>query len=198
VSKRDRRINAFLNVGIWLMFIALLVPAGVVGWAIGRHDSGTKAAAAVAKPAAVSALPWSLPNGDLVNTRATRHTPISAANVSKLGVAWTMPLTASSVYGTFAANPVTDAGGTVYLQDLASNVFAIDLMSGRVRWTRRYNSQDIGPNGVTVAGGKVYGATAKFAFALDAETGPRALAEHEARPCAPAEGRRRARQRLRH
>jgi outer membrane protein assembly factor BamB len=115
--------------------------------------------------------PWSLPNGDLVNTRVTQQTSITAANVSKLGVAWTMPLTASSIYGTFAANPVTDASGVVYLQDLDSNVFAVDLASGRVLWTHRYNSQDIGPNGVTVVDGKVYGATAKFAFALDATTG---------------------------
>jgi alcohol dehydrogenase (cytochrome c) len=82
-----------------------------------------------------------------------------------------MPLTATSTYGTFAANPVTDANGVVYLQDLASNVFAVDLKSGKSVWTRRYNSQDIGPNGVVVADGKVYGATAAFAFALDAKTG---------------------------
>jgi len=58
-----------------------------------------------------------------------------------------MPLTASSIYGTFAANPVTDASGVVYLQDLASNVFAVDLRTGRRKWMRRYDSQDIGPNG---------------------------------------------------
>ena len=59
----------------------------------------------------------------------------------KLGVAWTMPLTASSIYGTFAANPVTDAHGVVYLQDLSSNVFAVDLHPGtgcgRAGTTRR-------------------------------------------------------------
>ena len=82
-----------------------------------------------------------------------------------------MPLTASSIYGTFAANPVTDTHGVVYLQDLASNVFAPDLRSGRVLWTHSYNSQDIGPNGVVVADVRVYGATAAFAFALDPKTG---------------------------
>jgi outer membrane protein assembly factor BamB len=101
----------------------------------------------------------------------TRDTAVTSANVSQLGVAWTMPLTASSVYGTFAANPVTDRNGVVYLQDLDSNVFAVDLATGRVLWRRTYRSQDIGPNGVTVSDGTVYGATAKFAFALDAKTG---------------------------
>ena len=122
------------------------------------------------KPAAVP-VAWTLPNGDLFNTRVTQGTRISAATVSKLGVAWTMPLTASSIYGTFAANPVTSPDGTVYLQDLDSNVSAVDLKTGHVLWQRAYNSQDIGPNGVTYADGKVYGATAKFAFALDAGTG---------------------------
>jgi outer membrane protein assembly factor BamB len=82
-----------------------------------------------------------------------------------------MPLTKSSTYGTFAANPVVDGRGTVYLQDLDSNVYAVDGRSGRVLWTRTYDSPDIGPNGVTIAGGKIVGATAKFAFALDPKTG---------------------------
>src|SRR4051812_24481382 len=30
---------------------------------------------------------------------------------------------------------------------LESNVFAVDLASGKRLWTRTYNSQDIGPNG---------------------------------------------------
>ena len=127
--------------------------------------------AAVATSGVLPSPPWSLANGDLGNARVVSQSEISAANVAQLGVAWTMPLTASSIYGTFAANPVTDAHGVVYLQDLASNVFAVDLHSGQVLWTRRYNSQDIGPNGVVVADGRVYGATAAFAFALDAKTG---------------------------
>jgi outer membrane protein assembly factor BamB len=118
-----------------------------------------------------AAVPWALPNGDLFNTRKTLGTTISSANVSQLGVAWTMPLTASSIYGTFAANPVTSPDGAVYLQDLDSNVSAVDLKTGHLLWRRAYNSQDIGPNGVTYAGGRLYGATAKFAFALDAKTG---------------------------
>jgi outer membrane protein assembly factor BamB len=112
---------------------------------------------------------WSLPNGDLSNTRVA-DSSISADNVSDLGVAWTMPLTASATFGAFASNPVI-ADGTVYLQDLESNVFAVDFESGEVLWTRRYEMKDVGPNGVTPAEGKLYGATPKFVFALDPETG---------------------------
>ena len=43
--------------------------------------------------------------------------------------------------------------------------------AGRRLWSRTYDSQDIGPNGVVVSDGVVYGATAAFAFALDAKSG---------------------------
>jgi outer membrane protein assembly factor BamB len=166
VSKQPGRLGRYASfeVGVWVFFFAVLALAGLVGHELGRSTSDSATAAP-------SRTPWSLQNGDLSNTRATRNASITSANVAELGVAWTMPLTASSVYGTFAANPVTDADGLVYLQDLDSNVFAVDLATGRVRWRRSYDSQDIGPNGVVVADGTLYGATAKFAFALDAKTG---------------------------
>ena len=126
---------------------------------------------AVATAGTDPAPPWNSANGDVRNHRVATGSEITASNVRRLGVAWTMPLTASSIYGTFAANPVTDSHGVVYLQDLQSNVFAVDLGSGRRLWSRRYDSQDIGPNGVVVSDGVVYGATAAFAFALDAQTG---------------------------
>jgi glucose dehydrogenase len=126
---------------------------------------------AVATAGTDPAPPWESANGDLRNHRVATGSEITSSNVRDLGVAWTMPLTASSIYGTFAANPVTDAHGVVYLQDLQSNVFAVDAHSGRRVWSRTYNSQDIGPNGVVVSDGVVYGATAAFAFALDAKTG---------------------------
>jgi hypothetical protein len=34
-SRRDW-VDTFLDVGIWLLFVALLIPAGVVGWVIGH------------------------------------------------------------------------------------------------------------------------------------------------------------------
>jgi outer membrane protein assembly factor BamB len=174
-TQRKRAKDGFLEVGIWLLLFALLVPAGLVGYEIGRSTSHAeptaRARAAHRAVAAPAQTPWSLQNGDVFNTRKTPDSSITSTNVSTLGVAWTMPLTASSIYGTFAANPVSDRNGVVYLQDLDSNVFAVDLATGRVLWRRIYNSQDIGPNGVSVADGTVYGATAKFAFALDAKTG---------------------------
>jgi glucose dehydrogenase len=59
---------------------------------------------------------------------------ISSANVSKLAQAWTFPITAKTTAelapgGMLAANPIVQSGA-VYLQDLASNVYALDSPPG--------------------------------------------------------------------
>jgi glucose dehydrogenase len=108
-------------------------------------------------------------NHDLSNTRSTAG-PITATSVKKLAVAWRRPLKAQSQYGAYASIPVI-TGGVIYSQDLESNVEAINRGTGAVLWTKSYNSPDQGPNGVVVGGGKVFGATATSAFALDQKTG---------------------------
>ena len=113
---------------------------------------------------------WSSPNGGLYNQRVAAST-ISAANVSTLRIAWKLPLKGAGSSGSSdVANPVV-ANGVAYLQDGASNVMAVRLTTGRVLWTHRYNFPDYGPNGVTIANGRIYGITAKGVFALDARTG---------------------------
>jgi outer membrane protein assembly factor BamB len=112
---------------------------------------------------------WPSPNGDLYNTRVA-HSTISSSNVSKLAVTWTVPLTGAGANGRDFANPVV-ANGVAYLQDGASNVMAVQVSSGKLLWSHLYNSPDYGPNGVTIANGKIYGVTATGVFALDAGTG---------------------------
>ncbi len=112
---------------------------------------------------------WPAPNGDLANTRSV-PSAIDSGNVSTLGVAWTAPITALGYFGGYATTPLI-ADGTVYTQDLDSNVFAYDLETGRKLWEHRYDSKCPGPNGVALGYGRVYGATATFAFAVDAGTG---------------------------
>jgi outer membrane protein assembly factor BamB len=109
------------------------------------------------------------PNVDTSNTRQVGG-PIKSATVANLAVAWTLPLTAESSFGSYASSPVI-VNGVVYSQDLASNVQAIELESGDVLWEKSYEVPDLGPNGVVVADGRVYGATATDAFALDQESG---------------------------
>ena len=127
-----------------------------------------------------------------VNTSNTRYVggPIDTSNVAKLSVAWTLPLTAKSEYGSYSSAPVI-ADGVIYSQDLESNVQAISLKTGKVIWTKTYDSPDQGPNGVVVEGGRVYGATTSAAFALDEKTGkqdwsvPLTRNEHEGIDMAP-------------
>jgi outer membrane protein assembly factor BamB len=109
------------------------------------------------------------PGTDTANTRFAKG-PIDRASAPSLKVAWTLPLSAESSFGAYAATPVI-ANGVIYSQDLESNVQAIDLESGEVLWTKRYEEPDQGPNGVVVQEGMVFGATPTAAFALDQKTG---------------------------
>jgi hypothetical protein len=129
------------------------------------------------------------PNGNTSNTRYAGG-PIDSSSVSTLGVAWTLPLSAKSEYGSYSSAPVI-ANGIIYSQDLESNVQAISLKTGKVIWTKTYDSPDQGPNGLVVQGGRVYGATTNAAFALDEKTGEQVWSvtlvrnEHEGIDMAP-------------
>jgi alcohol dehydrogenase (cytochrome c) len=146
-----------------LAVAGLTLPGGPVG-----------AAPVLAGYPSISAqLGWTQPNGDKNNTRHV-ISPINSRDVNRLRVAWTVPIAAPAPPerwpGTYAATPVV-VNGVVYTQDLDSNVYAIELRTGRVLWTKLYNSTINGPNGVNVADGRVFGATTANAFALDARTG---------------------------
>lgn len=106
---------------------------------------------------------------DLANTRVAKS-EINSGNVSELEESWSLPIKGVGVYGSYASTPVI-VNGVIYSQDLESNVEAVDLESGDVLWTKKYESASHGPNGLAVEDGHVYGATASEAFALDQETG---------------------------
>jgi outer membrane protein assembly factor BamB len=141
------------------------------GW-LGRAVAATIAVAAACAgcgestdpPALAPSRTWSAPNGDLANTRRVEG-PIDAASVGRLRAAWTYPMTA----GITSTSVV--AGGVVFSQDMSSNVYALDLRSGRLRWEHDYKAVDNGPNGVAVGDGRVYGATPGEVFALDQASG---------------------------
>jgi outer membrane protein assembly factor BamB len=110
-------------------------------------------------------------DASLVGTRSTTDTSVDAANVARLGVRWRFPFDArTGSSGSFASTPVTDTA-TLYFQDLRSNVYALDRATGRLRWRRRYDAPNDGPNGLAVRGRNVYGATDSDAFSLSAATG---------------------------
>ena len=67
-----------------------------------------------------------LPAADLPGTRAAVGTTIDAGNADRLTPRWRFRLAAKPTpSGIFASTPVAD-GDTVYVQDLSSNVFALD------------------------------------------------------------------------
>jgi outer membrane protein assembly factor BamB len=113
---------------------------------------------------------WPAHNLNLSNTRATTASTINSANVRRLKPKWRFKLTAAGSFGSFSSTPIA-LGQTVYLQDLSSNVYALDRATGKVRWRHRFNSPSVGPNGVAAGYGLIYGATETSAFALDASTG---------------------------
>jgi len=161
---------------------ALVVAAGLIAGGCSGSGSGSSTLACPSKPGTAvtgtapaatgrPAAGWTQPGADMANTRHVASA-ITSTNVSKLGVAWAVPLTMSTAHtdGAYATTPVI-VNGVVYVQDLDSDVFAIRLATGKVLWTHDYHSPNGGPDGVSVADGVVYAATSHAAVALDAATG---------------------------
>jgi alcohol dehydrogenase (cytochrome c) len=160
---------------------ALVIAAGLIAGGCSSSSSSSALACPSKRGAAATgtappatgrpAAGWTAPDADLASTRYVASA-ITSADVSKLGVAWTVPLTMSTAHtdGAYATTPLI-VNGVVYAQDLDSDVFAISLATGKVLWTHDYNSPNGGPDGVNVAGRVVYAATATAAVALDAATG---------------------------
>jgi outer membrane protein assembly factor BamB len=125
----------------------------------------------VSRDAETRGAEWRAPNFDLAGTRANPAGVIGAANVRRLRVAWRFVFPENTTYsGLDAATPLV-RGDRVYVQTLRSNVYALDLTSGRVIWRRRYDSVDGGPNGLAAAGPRLFGSTNTGVFALDRATG---------------------------
>jgi alcohol dehydrogenase (cytochrome c) len=140
-----------------------------------QHAAGQASSAPAGSPHPAVAAGWTLPGGNLANTRDVASA-ITSSDVSTLGVAWCVPVestgaaAAAGLADGYATTPVV-VNGVVYTQDLESNVRAIELATGKVLWTRDYSSLNGGPDGVTVVNGVVYASTDKAAVALSADTG---------------------------
>jgi outer membrane protein assembly factor BamB len=151
-----RRLLAGLAVAIvWVELVVL--QAGHVA------SQGPKAPSAI-PIAALPTIPpeteqfandWPVPQGNLAATRSAAHSTISSATIARLEVAWTFDLPAVSAYGSVTANPIV-VGDAVYIQDMQSNVFALDRATGALRWKAEYHVESAGPNGVAVGYGMVF------------------------------------------
>jgi outer membrane protein assembly factor BamB len=147
--------------GLPLLAVAMTLALGALAAGCGGSSSSSSSDADFTGTA--------YPGIDLANTRLAKG-EINSGNVNQLKESWSLPIEGTGVYGSYAWAPIV-ANGIVYSQDLESNVQALDLESGDVLWTKKYESPSHGPNGLTVAEGHVYGATNSEAFALDQKTG---------------------------
>jgi outer membrane protein assembly factor BamB len=145
--------------------VVLIALAGC-GDSGGHHGTAANTAASLPPPDHVRhGREWWAPNANLANTRQVASR-IAARDVARLHVAWRVPLS-----GTYAATPIV-THGVAYTADLLSNVYAIDLRTGGLKWRKQFaDSAVTGPNGVNVAGGRVFGVLPRAAFALDASSG---------------------------
>lgn len=115
---------------------------------------------------------WPVAHNNYRNTREADGAEINASNVADLGVAWSrgVAMPPELAFGVLAANPIV-IDGVVYIQDLNSNVYALDLESGETVWTQPLDELSEGPNGVAIGYGRVYAATRTHVYALNIENG---------------------------
>src|SRR5262245_38555062 len=123
--------------------IGVLVVATAAGAA---PDDRTRERLQVPPEVTTFADEWPVAGHDYENTRTQTRTKISRANVDSLEVAWSVDIPGASAYGNLASVPLI-ADGVVYVQDLLSNVRAIDLATGQLRWEHRYDRVQLGPDG---------------------------------------------------
>ena len=150
---------------------AVVAAIALASSGVGASASGQTDTAGQPPPEwAESAGFWPSHNYDLANTRATAQSAINSQTVAQLKVKWRFRLRGASAFGIFASTPIV-LNETVYLQDLNSNVYALDRSSGKLVWRHAFNKPSLGPNGVAYGWGRIYGATVTNAFALDARSG---------------------------
>jgi outer membrane protein assembly factor BamB len=114
---------------------------------------------------------WTSANGGVASQRSVTATRLDAKTIPQLTVRWRFRLNPKGqAFGAITSNPII-RGNTVYVQDAVSSIYALDARSGALRWKHAFAAPNDGPNGLTVAGSRLYSATDTTAFALDANTG---------------------------
>ncbi len=115
---------------------------------------------------------WPMFQGNLRADRVATNSPIDASNVTQLERAWTFTTPNVGGYGSYTSAPLV-VGDVVYIQDSVGSVFALNRETGEEIWSREYNVPSIGPGGIAIGYGMIFGVLREKAevFALDAATG---------------------------
>jgi glucose dehydrogenase len=152
---RAYNFNRF-GLGFATLGIALSAPLGCSDDAHPREPQAVEMDdAAVPPEVSANARDWPLPNADYDNTRRAPGSRIDSSNVSQLHEVWRLPLECVGPFGCVTSNPLV-MGDTVFIQDMASNVFALARDSGEPRWVHHIDALTPGPNGVAVGWGKLF------------------------------------------
>ena len=197
-ARRKRRYDSFLDVGIWLLFVLLLLPAGIVGYAIGKDQGEETAREAAPNPTETPQIEpapaftpddllqepeeaWLTNGGTLMNQRYSPLDQIDTENVDELKGVWMTDLDGSGTAAKYSAEaqPIVYQG-VMYVPTGADDVFAVSVATGRVLW--KYEAkldQKISTvccgwlsRGVALGDGKVYlGQLDGSLVALDQQTG---------------------------
>lgn len=203
MARRERRrrgwYDAFMDAGIWLLFAVLLLPAGIVGYVIGKERASDEPAKEVQQNATatpqIEPAPafsaddlleepkdaWLTNGGTLMNQRYSPLDQIDTDNVKDLKGVWMTDLGGSGVAAKYSAEaqPIVYQG-VMYVPTGADDVFALSVETGKVLW--RYAAkldQKISTvccgwlsRGVALGDGKVYlGQLDGSLVALDQATG---------------------------
>jgi glucose dehydrogenase len=115
---------------------------------------------------------WPLFQGNLRADRVAANSPIDTTNVTQLERAWTFTTPNVGGFGSYTSAPLV-VGDVVYIQDSVGTVFALNRETGEQIWVREYNVPSIGPGGIAIGYGMIFGVLRETAeiFALDAGTG---------------------------
>jgi glucose dehydrogenase len=148
----------------WKCLAAGIVALVCVGAAV--SGAGAATAPLPAPPEALTGpASWPYPDHDPSNSRLATGSPITAKNLSALTTAWKV-----TAGGGLPTSPIV-VGRSVFVEDQLGEVFDIDLATGTTVWKSPPNGYSVGPEGVAVGWGKVFGVTPTSLFALDETTG---------------------------
>jgi outer membrane protein assembly factor BamB len=150
--------------------VALALSASAVAGCSGGSDEGAAttvpAVPAPSRELAEHGTDWVLPGRDHDNSRATTDSRIDTTTVRDLEQVWEVEMS-----GPLSTVPII-VGDTVYAQDGRGLIVAVDRATGTPRWRSEGHGFNIGPFGVAVADGRVFGVEgSEGVVALDAATG---------------------------
>lgn len=98
---------------------------------------------------------WPLPHHDYCNSRSNPDSAINAANISNLQPLWHFALPIGASAGSISGNSIIQ-GDKIYCQDGQSNVYALDLDSGKLLWQKEYQLAASGSGGLSATRNRVY------------------------------------------